>query len=73
MQWEVEEELQEARVHHACAGLGGGIVVAGGSVSGEYLDSVEWWDTAARSWTSLGRLVVAREYHSLSVIMITLV
>ena len=72
MQWEVEGDLQQARVHHACAGLGGGVVVAGGRISGEYLDSVEWWDPTDRRWSMLGRLVVAREYHSLSVMITTL-
>ena len=66
-EWRVEQDLQQRRVHHACAGLDGGILVAGGSVSGEYLGSVEWWSPVTQSWQWAGELKVPREYHSLSV------
>ena len=66
-QWTVEQNLQQARVHHACASLGGGILVAGGSISGRYLDSAEWWNPATQTWQWAGQMMVPREYHSLSV------
>ena len=65
--WVVEDDLNYARVHHACAGFDGGIIVAGGSVSGEYLASTEWMNPLTMAWEYLGQMQVPREYHSISV------
>jgi len=62
--WTQEQSMAQARVHHACAVHKYGILVSGGSYSGEYLATVEWWDGSV--WSSAGSLRVARDYHSMS-------